>query len=70
MLGKFVAIIELWVGLGFLAALLGFIPVVGSVVAGVISSIVVAISQIPFYGIIMAVLGSILFIDGLMKLLH
>jgi len=68
MLGKFMAFIELWIGLGFFIALLNFIPVVGSMIAGVLGSIVGIISQIPYYSVLVAVLGSILFFDGLRRL--
>ena len=68
MIEKFMAAIELWIGLGLFIALLNFIPVIGVVIAGVLGSIVGIISQIPYYSILMAVLGSILFFDGLRSL--
>lgn len=68
MLEKSIAFIELWIGLGFFIALLNFIPVIGGIIANVLGSIVGIISQVPFYGIIMGFLGTILFFDGFRRL--
>lgn len=68
MLGKFMAFIELWIGLGFFVALLNLIPVIGEGVAKVFGSIMGVIGLIPLYSVLVAVLGSILFFDGLRKL--
>ena len=68
MIQKIIAFIELWIGLGFFVILLGYVPVIGSVVAGVLNSIMGIVAQIPFYGIILALLGTVLFVDGKIKL--
>ena len=60
MMQKVIAFIELWIGLGFFIILLGHIPVVGNTIAGVLSSIMGIVAQIPFYGIILALLGTVL----------
>lgn len=69
MMQKFIALIELWIGLGFFIALLAFIPVI-NIASDVLSGVIGAISKIPFYSGIMAIFGSILFFDGLMKLVR
>ena len=70
MIQKIIAFIELWIGLGFFIVLLGYVPVVGSVIGGILGSIISIVAQIPFYSIIIAVLGTILFFDGIIKLFH
>ena len=70
MIQKIIAFIEVWIGLGFFIVLLGYIPVVGSAIGGVLGSIISLVAQIPFYSIIIALLGTILFVDGIMKLFH
>jgi len=68
MMQKIIAFIELWIGFGSFAILLGYIPVVGSGISGILGSIISIIAQIPFYPIIIALLGTILFFDGTIKL--
>ncbi len=70
MIQKIIAFIEVWIGLGFFIILLGYIPVVGSAIAGVLGSVISIVAQIPFYGIILALLGTVLFFDGIIKLFH
>ncbi|KKR78396.1 MAG: hypothetical protein UU24_C0039G0009 [Candidatus Nomurabacteria bacterium GW2011_GWA2_40_9] len=70
MIQKIIASIEVWIGLGFFIVLLGYVPVVGSAVGGILGSIISIAAQIPFYSIIIAVLGTILFFDGIIKLFH
>ncbi len=65
---KIIAFIELWIGLGFFIVFLGFIPVIGNVLGGILNGILSIINQIPYYPIIIALLGTILFFDGLIKL--
>ena len=67
---KVIAGIEVWIGLSFLVMLFGYIPAIGPAVAGVISSIIGIVASIPFYGFIIAVLGTVLFVDGVLKFFH
>ena len=59
---------ELWIGLSFLIILLAYIPVVGSSISGMLNTIVSMMAQIPFYSIIIAIFGTVLFFDGLIRL--
>ena len=68
MMQKIIAFIELWIGFSFFIILLGYIPVVGGSISGVLGSIISIIAQIPFYQVIIALLGTVLFFDGAIKL--
>lgn len=68
MMQKIIAFIEFWIGLSFFIILLGYTPVVGGSISGVLSSIISIIAQIPFYHIIIALLGTVLFFDGAIKM--
>lgn len=67
---KIIAFIELWIGFGFFVIFLGFIPVIGNALGGALSSILAIVNQIPYYPVIIALLGTILFFDGLIKLVR
>jgi len=68
MMQKIIAFIELWIGFSFFIILLGYIPVVGGSISGVLGSIISIIAQIPLYPVIIALLGTVLFFDGAIKL--
>ena len=67
MWSKFIAIIEIWIGLSFVINIISYIPVIGSIMGNFLAAIVGFIAQIPFYGIIMMLLGTALFADGIMR---
>jgi len=68
MMQKIIAFIELWIGFSFFIILLGYIPVVGGSISGVLGSIISIIAQIPLYPVIIALLGTVLFFDGAIKM--
>ncbi len=68
MWSKFIAIVEIWIGLSFVITLIFYIPVVGNIIGGVLSSIMGFVAMIPFYGIIMMLLGTAIFVDGIIRL--
>ncbi len=68
MIQKIIAFIELWMGFTFFIILLGYIPVVGASIGGVLSGIISVIAGIPYYSIIIALFGTVLFFDGAFKL--
>jgi len=70
MWSRFIAIIELWIGLSFVISLISYAPVAGEAIGGVLAAIVGFVSMIPFYGIIMMLLGTALFIDGIIRVRH
>lgn len=64
---KFIAIIEIWIGLGFVISLISYIPVIGAAIGNILGTIVGFIAQIPFYGFIMMLFGTAIFADGIMR---
>ncbi|MBI2661126.1 hypothetical protein HYX09_02540 [Candidatus Woesearchaeota archaeon] len=66
MLQKFIAAVELWVGLVFLSAVLSAIPFIGQIVGAIIG----AVSGIPFYSYLLVLFGALLFYDGITKLMR
>lgn len=70
MWSKFIAIIEIWIGLSFVINIISYIPVAGEAISGVLAAIVGFIAQIPFYGIIMMLMGTAIFIDGAIRMRH
>ena len=67
---RFVAIIEIWIGISFFTNLVSYTPVVGVTIGGVLNAITGFISQMPFYGVIMMLLGTALLIDGIIRVRH
>ncbi len=68
MWSKFIAVLEIWIGLSFVISLVTYIPVIGSAIGNLLGSIVGFIAQIPFYGIIMMLFGTAIFVDGIMRI--
>lgn len=68
MWSKFIAIVEIWIGLSFVINLISFIPVVGTAIGNVLSAIVGFVAMIPFYSIIIILLGTALFADGILRI--
>ena len=68
MIQKLISFIELWIGLGFFIILVGYIPVAGAGISRVLGSLMLIAAQIPYYSIIIALFGTALFIDGIVKL--
>ena len=70
MIEKIIAFIEVLVGLTFFIGLLSFIPIIGSVIGGILGKLLGLLNQIPYYSIILSLFGTVLFFDGLIKLIH
>lgn len=67
MWSKFIAIIEIWIGLSFVIGLISYIPIIGNIIGNFLGAIVGFIAQIPFYGIIMMLFGTAIFVDGIIR---
>lgn len=68
MRSKFIAIVEIWVGLSFVISLIYYMHVIGNIIGGVLSSIMGFVAMMPFYGIIIMLLGTSIFVDGIIRL--
>ena len=65
---KFIAFIEFWIGLAFLIILLNYIPVL-NIIGGFVGKLLGFLNIIPYYQVVVAILGTVLFLDGLFKLI-
>ena len=66
MFKKIFAVIEVIVGLGFFLSLISLLPLVGFV-GDFLGSL---LYKIPFYTMILILLGTVLFVDGFLRLFH
>ena len=64
---KIIACIEILVGFTYVVSLISYIPIVGSAIGRALSTIIGFAGYIPFYTLILAILGAILFIDGIIR---
>ena len=65
---KFIVFIEFWIGLAFLIILLNYIPVL-NIIGGFVGKLLGFLNIIPYYQVVVAILGTVLFLDGLFKLI-